>query len=81
MAYKIYGDRDEPRLVVMVEGWDVFGCTLEGVAEDSREWLAQHIDKAFQAAYERAGRLAVRKHQVELCKLLGVPPVEYRERG
>lgn len=81
MAYKIYGDRDEPSLYVTVDGWEVFGCTLEGVAEDSREWLAQHIDKAFQRAYERAGQIAVRKHQAELCKLLGVTPNEYRERG
>ncbi len=72
MAHKIYGDDEDQMLLITVDGWDVFGMTLTPVAPESREWLAKHLDEKFQEAYQRAARLAVRDHQQELRKLLGI---------
>ena len=72
MAYKIYGRPDEPHLNISVDGWDVFGMTLQDVKPEAHEWLAQHLDERFQQASERAAAKAVREHQAKLRGLLGV---------
>ena len=79
MAYQIYGEGVDATLNITVDGWYVFGCTLTPIAPESREWFAKHIDQAFQKASERAGQIAVAKHQDALLKLLGAP-VPHRNR-
>ena len=72
MSHQIYDTDDHPFVVVTVDGYEVFSSSLNDVKPESREWFANHIDNGFQRAYERAAALAVRNHQYELRKLLGM---------
>lgn len=72
MSHQIYDADEHPYVVIFVNGYEVFGTTLNDVKPESREWFANHIDEGFQKAYERAAALAVRNHQYELRKLLGI---------
>lgn len=72
MTYKIYGDEEDIMLGIYVDGWCVFGMTLNPVKPESREWLAKHLDESFQRASQRAAHAAVEQHKAEIRKLLGI---------
>lgn len=72
MSHRIYGDGRDAMLMICVDGFEVFGCTLAPVAEESRAWLAQHIDDAFQRCAAGAAKKAVAQHNADLRKLLDI---------
>lgn len=72
MAYRIYGEGEDTMLMVTVDGWEVFTITLEPVKPESREWLAGHIDKAFQAANTRSKKKAIAEHNEAIKNILGI---------
>jgi len=68
----IYDDDGFPHMVVTHDGWDVFGATLQGVAPESREWLANHISEGFAREIEKAKARGYAKAQADMRKALGI---------
>ena len=71
MPYRIYDD-DGPMLSVTVDGFKVFGCTLEYVQADKREWYAQHIEDAFSRQFESAFNKGRRDAQRDIRAAIGL---------
>lgn len=67
----IYDD-DGPMLRVVVNGYEVFGCTLQDVNPDGRQWLADHITKALKREINRAFNEGRRNAQAEIRRSLGL---------
>jgi hypothetical protein len=72
VTWKIYGRDESPMLEIVVGDWSVFGMTLGGVKPESREWLAAHLDRAFEEQIERAEKRGAQRTKQEFRKLIGV---------
>lgn len=72
MAYKIYGEGVDAMLSITVDGYEVFGMTLDPVNEKSWQWLAEHLDTKFQRASAKAFNAGRNDAQVQMRRALGM---------
>lgn len=73
MSHEIIERRPGETMVQIVnDGYEVFGMTLGPVQSSHHQWLAEHLDRAFDEAIKNAVRRARAKDQAEMRRLLGI---------